>query len=245
MGFDREVLLRSGIEDAGAFAAVSSGDNSNIISARVARETFGCARWWPHLRRQAGGGLRAAGDPHRGDRAVDDRPAAERARRGRRDRPLAGSDRDRRRRRGGAARGVGGPTGHRPRGGHRRPGRVRDPVRDRHPADPRPSSRPATRCTSRRCPATPPRSVRPRLPPTEPPDGSRDPGGVMKVAIAGAGAVGGSIARELLEKPARGLAHRAQSEPFQHRRHPRRTGASATPARSACWSRCTSNSSTW
>jgi trk system potassium uptake protein TrkA len=44
MGFDREVLLRSGIEDAGAFAAVSSGDNSNIISARVARETFGVQR---------------------------------------------------------------------------------------------------------------------------------------------------------------------------------------------------------
>lgn len=41
MGFDREVLLRAGIEEAGAFAAVSSGDNSNIISARVARETFG------------------------------------------------------------------------------------------------------------------------------------------------------------------------------------------------------------
>ena len=30
-----------GIERADAFAAVSSGDNSNIISARVARETFG------------------------------------------------------------------------------------------------------------------------------------------------------------------------------------------------------------
>jgi trk system potassium uptake protein TrkA len=44
MGFDREVLLRAGIEDAGAFAAVSSGDNSNIISARVARETFGVQR---------------------------------------------------------------------------------------------------------------------------------------------------------------------------------------------------------
>jgi trk system potassium uptake protein len=44
MGFDREVLLRAGIEDAGAFAAVSSGDNSNIISARVARETFGVPR---------------------------------------------------------------------------------------------------------------------------------------------------------------------------------------------------------
>jgi trk system potassium uptake protein TrkA len=44
MGFDREVLLRAGIEDADAFAAVSSGDNSNIISARVARETFGVQR---------------------------------------------------------------------------------------------------------------------------------------------------------------------------------------------------------
>jgi trk system potassium uptake protein TrkA len=44
MGFDRDVLLRSGIERADAFAAVSSGDNSNIISARVARETFGVKR---------------------------------------------------------------------------------------------------------------------------------------------------------------------------------------------------------
>lgn len=44
MGFDREVLLRAGIEEAGAFAAVSSGDNSNIIAARVARETFGVKR---------------------------------------------------------------------------------------------------------------------------------------------------------------------------------------------------------
>ncbi len=44
MGFDRDVLLRAGIEDAGAFAAVSSGDNSNIISARVARETFSVER---------------------------------------------------------------------------------------------------------------------------------------------------------------------------------------------------------
>ncbi len=44
MGFDRDVLLRAGIEEAAAFAAVSSGDNSNIISARVARETFGVER---------------------------------------------------------------------------------------------------------------------------------------------------------------------------------------------------------
>jgi trk system potassium uptake protein TrkA len=41
IGFDRQVLAEAGIEQAGAFAAVSSGDNSNIISARVARETFG------------------------------------------------------------------------------------------------------------------------------------------------------------------------------------------------------------
>ncbi len=40
-GFDRATLVRAGIEQAAAFAAVSSGDNSNIISARVARETFG------------------------------------------------------------------------------------------------------------------------------------------------------------------------------------------------------------
>ena len=40
-GFDREVLRNAGIEEAGAFAAVSSGDNSNIIAARVAREMFG------------------------------------------------------------------------------------------------------------------------------------------------------------------------------------------------------------
>jgi trk system potassium uptake protein len=41
MGFDRDVLREAGIEEAGAFAAVSSGDNSNILAARVSRETFG------------------------------------------------------------------------------------------------------------------------------------------------------------------------------------------------------------
>ncbi|HEV7191981.1 MAG TPA: TrkA family potassium uptake protein [Jatrophihabitantaceae bacterium] len=40
IGFDRETLIAAGIEQADAFAAVSSGDNSNIIAARVARETF-------------------------------------------------------------------------------------------------------------------------------------------------------------------------------------------------------------
>ncbi|MBO0841604.1 MAG: TrkA family potassium uptake protein [Nocardioides sp.] len=41
MGFDQGVLEKAGIKRADAFAAVSSGDNSNIIAARVARETFG------------------------------------------------------------------------------------------------------------------------------------------------------------------------------------------------------------
>ncbi|MBV2154018.1 TrkA family potassium uptake protein [Kitasatospora sp. SUK 42] len=41
VGFDQDTLREAGIEEAGAFAAVSSGDNSNIIAARVARETFG------------------------------------------------------------------------------------------------------------------------------------------------------------------------------------------------------------
>lgn len=41
VGFDRDVLLAADIEHADGFAAVSSGDNSNIIAARVVRESFG------------------------------------------------------------------------------------------------------------------------------------------------------------------------------------------------------------
>lgn len=44
VGFDREVMKDAGVRQAFAFAAVSSGDNSNIIAARVARETFGVKR---------------------------------------------------------------------------------------------------------------------------------------------------------------------------------------------------------
>jgi len=40
VGFDRQVLERAGIQRADGFAAVSSGDNSNILAARVVRETF-------------------------------------------------------------------------------------------------------------------------------------------------------------------------------------------------------------
>jgi len=44
IGFDRTVLIEAEIERADAFAAVSSGDNSNVIAARVARESFGVQR---------------------------------------------------------------------------------------------------------------------------------------------------------------------------------------------------------
>ena len=40
LGFDRGVLEEAGIREADAFIAVSSGDNSNIVSARVAREHY-------------------------------------------------------------------------------------------------------------------------------------------------------------------------------------------------------------
>jgi len=41
LGFDRDTLRTAGIDDSYAFAAVSDGDNSNILAARVVRETFG------------------------------------------------------------------------------------------------------------------------------------------------------------------------------------------------------------
>ena len=44
VGFDRDVLARAGITDQSAVMAVTSGDNSNILIARVARETFGVER---------------------------------------------------------------------------------------------------------------------------------------------------------------------------------------------------------
>jgi trk system potassium uptake protein TrkA len=44
VGFDRELLSAAGITDKSAVMAVTSGDNSNILIARVARETFGVER---------------------------------------------------------------------------------------------------------------------------------------------------------------------------------------------------------
>src|ERR671935_1417166 len=39
-GFDRDVLQEAGVKEAEAFVAVTNGDNSNIVSARVAREYY-------------------------------------------------------------------------------------------------------------------------------------------------------------------------------------------------------------
>lgn len=44
VGFDRDRLVEAGIERAGALAAVTNGDNSNILVARIARETYGLER---------------------------------------------------------------------------------------------------------------------------------------------------------------------------------------------------------
>ncbi|MBB4735379.1 trk system potassium uptake protein TrkA [Micrococcus cohnii] len=41
VGFDRDTLVRAGIEKAVGLAAVSSDDGTNVIAARVAREHFG------------------------------------------------------------------------------------------------------------------------------------------------------------------------------------------------------------
>lgn len=40
IGFDRDVLLRAGIERSDALAALTSGDNANIVTARIARTIF-------------------------------------------------------------------------------------------------------------------------------------------------------------------------------------------------------------
>jgi trk system potassium uptake protein TrkA len=41
VGFDRDTLAAAGVDEAYGFAAVSDGDNSNILAARVVRETYG------------------------------------------------------------------------------------------------------------------------------------------------------------------------------------------------------------
>lgn len=39
-GVDEDVLVRAGIQEADAFAAVTNGDNRNIMASQIAREIF-------------------------------------------------------------------------------------------------------------------------------------------------------------------------------------------------------------
>ena len=39
-GVDEEILMRAGIKDADAFAAVTNGDNRNIMASQIAKEIF-------------------------------------------------------------------------------------------------------------------------------------------------------------------------------------------------------------
>lgn len=40
VGFDKDILIKAGIQMADAFAATSSSDNANIVAARIARNIF-------------------------------------------------------------------------------------------------------------------------------------------------------------------------------------------------------------
>ena len=191
LGFDRDTLTQAGIEDAFAFAAVSDGDNSNILAARVVRETFGIENVVARIY-----------DPHRAE--IYQRlgiPTVATVRWTafqvlRRLLPMGASDEFRDY--SGKIQlsqidihaGLGGQAAARPRGGQRRPRGVRHPLRRRHPADV--DHRPAGERHRARAAAG--RRVRPGR--THP---HRGAGGVrVRVVIAGAGSVGRSIARELL-----------------------------------------------
>ena len=77
VGFDRDTLARRASTTPTPSPPSRSGDNSNILAARVARETFGVEHVvGPHLRPRSRRGLPAARHPHRGHGEVDGRPDA-------------------------------------------------------------------------------------------------------------------------------------------------------------------------
>ncbi|MCL4418026.1 MAG: TrkA family potassium uptake protein [Actinobacteria bacterium] len=47
--FDKDILEKAGIKDADAFVAVTSGDNSNIVSARIARDYYKVPKVFAHI----------------------------------------------------------------------------------------------------------------------------------------------------------------------------------------------------
>ena len=211
----RHAASRPASSEAHAFAAVSSGDNSNIIAARVARETFGVenvvARIYDPRRAEV---YQRLGIPTVATvRWTADQvlrrllPEGPRHRVARPERRASCWPRSH------VARRWVGAARHAARGGGRRAGRASSP------GSARGCCRTATavvqegdlvhvtvRC-GRGCDEV---ERRPR----RRPDGG---GALMRVAIAGAGNVGRSIARELLEQRPRGAAHRARAARHQGR----------------------------
>ena len=206
LGFDRQTLLDAGID---ARRRVRRGQQRRQLQhhrARVARETFGvAARGRPHLRPQAGRGLRAAGHPDRRHRAVDGEPAAARAARRSRSSELWREPTGQ-----GAAhadhrhRGLGRPEARRARGGDRRPGGAGWSGSARRSC-PRPArvlqdgDQLIVAVTDDDRRAGVHEVVEQR---------ARRRAALMRVAIAGAGAVGRSIAGELLGNGHSVHAHR-------------------------------------
>ena len=197
VGFDRDTLRAAGIDHAYAFAAVSSGDNSNILAARVAREKYGVenvvariydpgraeiyqrlgiptvatVKWTSDqmLRRLLPQGHVPEFTDPSGKVVIAEMPVSA---------------------------GWVGRRHHRDRGRHRWAARLPHPARRRASCPGlTPSTRRAT-CSTSRCCA---RTSRPPSASSTPPPRRTDPkGSTMRVVIAGAGSVGRSIARELL-----------------------------------------------
>src|SRR3954451_8116649 len=159
---------------------------------RRTRDVRRPARRRPHLRREAGRGLRAHGHPERGDRPVDGEPAAARAAVGQGQRGVARADRSGAAHAGDRHRDVGGPQARRAGEGLRGARGVAGPLR-RGPAAH------AEHGAAGRRPPGGGRDRRDRLARARHRrTGRRGRARLMRVTIAGAGAVGRSIAGELL-----------------------------------------------
>ena len=199
-GFDRDHLEQAGIEQADALAAVTNGDNSNVLAARIARETYEI----PHVVARIYDPRRAVIYQRLGIQTVatvawttdqvlrrlfPDESVSEWTDAIRHDQPGRAGTAGRLGRaqagRAGRARQV--PPG----------GAVAVPARPGCSA-PRSSARRATCCTSPST-STPSTSWRPSSPARRRPRRPTSEGRAMKVAIAGAGNVGTYIAADLKE----------------------------------------------
>ena len=77
-GFDRDDLEEAGALEADALAAVTNGDNANILTARIAPETYKIPCGGPDLRPPTGRDLPSPRYPDRGHRDMDDGPGRRR-----------------------------------------------------------------------------------------------------------------------------------------------------------------------